>query len=511
MLKKMVCMLALLAHAAYSELGLAPIFNDGAVLQCEMSVNIWGKADPGATVTVTFAGQSKFAVTSDSGKWLVRLDPMSASSEPRKLTVVSSVGSQTSSIDNVVVGEVWLASGQSNMAFGLGSDKQGATWTAQTIPEIHYVLVPRKTGIPVERDYTSEELAWKCFEPGQNARMSAVSFYFAHKIKQETGRQIGIIQSAAAGTPIQAWTPISVLDAHPKLKHFANSIRAGIARGRSKEVCLAEVEADHQWYLANREWQKTKEGSQPVRPEVKDGNPWFHRSPTVLYKNMIEPLAQYTVRGILWYQGENNIGNPPEYQVMFPGMIQAWRSAWSRPEFPFYFVQMPAWSSSAPWAEFRAAQAVARETLDHVGMAVTIDCGEKNDIHPKNKQPVGERLARLALDEVYGLDVVSRGPVVQTLEKVSDRMRVVFQCSENGLKTSDGKDGVPGFEVAGTDGAYHPAWAHIVGKDTVDLICSDVREPVSVRYAWASWIEPPVTLQNSAGLPAEPFTCDLLK
>jgi sialate O-acetylesterase len=391
------------------------------------------------------------------------------------------------------------------MAFGLGSDEQGATWTVQTIPELHYVLVPRKTGIPVERDFTPQELAWKSFTPGQNAALSAVSFYFAKEIKDATGRQVGIIQSAAAGTPIQAWTPITVLDAHPQLKHFADSIRAGIARGRGKEECLAEVEADHQWYLANREWQKTKEGSQPVRPEVKDGNPWFHRSPTVLYKNMIEPLTQYTVRGILWYQGENNTGNPPEYQVMFPAMIQSWRSAWIRPDLPFYFVQLPAWNSTAPWAEFRAAQAVARETLDHVGMAVAIDCGEKDNIHPKNKQPVGDRLARLALADVYGLPVVSRGPVFQTLEKIGDRIRVVFQCSENGLKTSDGKADVPGFEVAGADGAFHVAAAHIVGKDTVELISSEVREPESVRYAWHSWIEPPVTLRNSVGLPAEPF------
>ncbi|QHI69945.1 sialate O-acetylesterase [Tichowtungia aerotolerans] len=509
MLNKTICILSVLAQFACAELGFAPVFNDGAVLQCEMPVNIWGTADPGATVTVSFAGQTKTAVADSSKHWKIVLDPMSASSEPRELSVLSSVGNQKSSIDNVVVGEVWLASGQSNMAFGLGGDKQGAKWTAKTLPELHYILVPRKTGIPVERDYTSKELAWKSFKPGQSGPMSAVAFYFAKEIKDATGRQVGIIQSAAAGTPIQAWTPISALDAHPRLKPFADNIRAGIARGRSKEVCLAEVEADHQWYLANREWQKTKEGPQPVRSKVKAGNPWFHRSPTVLYKNMIEPLTQYTVRGILWYQGENNIGNPPEYQVMFPAMIEAWRSAWNRPDLPFLFVQLPGWSSPAPWAEFRAAQAVARETLGNVGMAVAIDCGEKNDIHPKNKQPVGERLARLALADVYGQDVVSRGPLFQTLKKVSGRIQVVFQCSGNGLKTSDGKADLPGFEVAGVDGVYHAALAHIVGKDTVDLVCSDVRKPVSVRYAWASWIEPPVTLQNSAGLPAEPFQGDL--
>ncbi len=503
-----LCVL-LLPVVVWAELSLAPIFNDGAVLQCEMPVNIWGAADPGAEVTVSFAGQQKTAVADSSNHWKIVLDPMPASSEPRNLEVQSSIGNRKSSIGNVTVGEVWLASGQSNMAFGLGGDKDGAKWVAQTIPGIRYVLVPRKTGIPVERDYTPRELNWKSFKPGQNGAMSAVSFYFAKEIGEAVGRPVGIVQSAAAGTPIQAWTPIDVLDARPELKHFADSIRAGVARGRGKEECLAEVEADHQWYLANREWQKTKEGPQPVRPEVKDGNPWFFRSPTVLYKNMIEPLTPYTVRGILWYQGENNIGNPGGYQVMFPAMIQAWRGAWNRPDLPFLFVQMPAWSSAAPWPEFRAVQAAVRDALEHTGMAVTIDCGEKNNIHPKNKQPVGERLARLALADVYGQNVVCVGPCFQCLEKTDEKLRVVFQCSEAGLCTSDSKADVPGFEVAGADGKYHPAQARIVSKDTVELNCPDVKEPVSVRYAWKSWVEPPVTLQNSAGLPAEPFSAEL--
>lgn len=504
--KKIIFLLVgVLVQISGAELSLAPIFNDGALLQCEMPVNVWGQADPGETVTVSFAGQTKTAVADSSKHWKIVLDPMAASSEPRILT--ASVGSQKSEIVNVIVGEVWLASGQSNMAFMLGGSDGAAEWLAKTLPEIRFIKVPRKTGLPVEREYTSMELAWKTFAPGQNAGMSAVCFYFSEYVRQAIGRPVGILQSASPGTPCEAWTPLWALDARPELKPLAEIIRSGIANGRSRAECVAEVEANTQWFLANRKWKKTKEGPAPVNPGPVDrGNPWFQRAPTVLYENMIKLLLPYTARGVIWYQGEANSWKPDQYRVLFPAMIEAWRKAAGRPDWPFFFVQLPAYGHSNPdWSLLRAAQTLTRDTVPNTGMALAIDVGEKNNLHPTRKQPVGERLARLALDQVYGRKVVSRGPAFQTLEKDGGIVRVIFQYSEKGLKTSDGQPDVPGFDVAGTDGVFHSAQARIVGKSTVELSGSNVKDPVSVRYAWHGWMEPPVTLENSAGLPAEPF------
>jgi sialate O-acetylesterase len=226
----------------------------------------------------------------------------------------------------------------------------------------------------------------------------------------------------------------------------------------------------------------------------------------VLYENMIAPLIPYTTRGVIWYQGEANADRPDEYRILFPALIDAWRTAWNRPDWPFFFVQLAAYGETTPsWKELCAAQTFTRDTVKNTGMALAIDCGDKTNIHPPAKQPVGERLARLALDQVYQQKVVSRGPAVQTLEKTIGTVRVVFQGSENGLKTSDGKAEIPGFELAGADGKFYPAQARLIAKDTVELTCPEVQKPETVRYAWATWPEPPVTLQNSAGLPTEPF------
>jgi sialate O-acetylesterase len=500
-----VCLLA--GRVQGATLSLAPIFNDGAVLQCEMPVNIWGKADPGATVTVSFAGQEKTAVADLKGSWKLQLDPMSASSKPQTLVAVSSIENQKSEIANVVIGEVWLATGQSNMEVPLSGADDGAERLKMTIPDIRFVKVPKKTGLPVEKEFTAAELAWKKFAPPENKGIAAVAFYFAEQIQQKTGRQIGIIQCSYGGTTCEAWTPEWALNEKTELKYLADEIRKGLASGKTKEQWQKEDADFWVFWRARNEWNKTKQGPPPASvPQPGLDNPWNSKSPTVLYENMLRPLIPYTARGVIWYQGESNAGKPEEYRVLFPALIEAWRKAWNRPDWPFFFVQLASYAHPAQdYSGLRAAQTFTRDTLKNTGMALAIDCGEKDNIHPRVKQPVGERLARLALDQVYKQAVVSRGPDFQSLEKNSGKVRVVFKYAENGLKTSDGKPEVPGFEVAAKDGKYYPARACITGNDTVELTSPEVAAPVSVRYAWCGWIEPPVTLQNSAGLPTEPF------
>jgi len=501
-------LLLILSFSASAELSFAPIFNDGAVLQCDMPVNVWGTAGPGETVIVSFAGQSKTAVASESGKWQVQLDPLKASAEPCTLT--ASIGSRQSSIGNVLVGEVWLATGQSNMVMPLQNTFGGEERLKMTLPEIRFAKVPQQTGLP-PKPMNADQLKWKEFTPGPNKEIAAVAFYFAEYLQKQVGGVIGIIQSSYGGTPCQAWTPEWALDAEPTLKYYADAIRRGVTANKSPAEWQVEIDTFWAQNKAWGEWQKTKQGTKPPQPQRPSAeNPFFQQNAVLLYENMITPIVPYTARGIIWYQGEGNASKPEEYRVLFPAMIGAWRKVWNRPDMPFYFVQLAAFGhQTLDWPALRAAQSFTRDTVPNTGMALAIDCGEKKDIHPRAKQPVGERLARLALAGVYGQDVVCLGPRFQSLENTDGKVRVVFQCVENGLETSGGTAEVSGFEVAGPEGVFHPAAAHIVAKDTVELICAEVNHPASVRYAWHNWIEPPVTLQNSAGLPAEPFNLRL--
>ena len=400
-MKSTDCMLVLLCLAAgvRAELSFAPVFNDGAVLQCDMPVNIWGKADPGATVTVSFAGQDKTTVASDRGEWQVVLDPMEASAESRKLTVSSSIENQKSEISNVVVGEVWLASGQSNMVRPLHVAHGGAERLNETIPAIRFVVVPQKTGVPVEQPLIAAELNWNLFSPANNRRIAAVAFFFAEEIYKKTGRPVGILQSAVGGTHAHVWTPLFALRAHPELQRYVELCRKRETSGKTDEEWKKELSDFDQFRMAQTEWEKKKDGSPPKAvPAPGFENPFYTRYPGVFFENMIAPLVPYTARGVIWYQGEANTGGAEEYRVLFPVLIDAWRKVWGRSDWPFFFVQMAAYDTKENFAGLRSAQTFTRDTVPNTGMALAIDCGDRKDIHPWAKQPVGERLARLALD-----------------------------------------------------------------------------------------------------------------
>jgi sialate O-acetylesterase len=495
----------ILVAGARAEVAFAPIFNNGAVLQCEMPVNVWGKSTPGAGLEIRLDGKKVANTEADAeGNWKAIL-PTQPPGGPHTLEAVS--GEEAVKLADILFGEVWLATGQSNMFVPLINTDNGPDRLAKTIPEIRFVKVPRTFGLPSKSKLTAADLGWSTFKPGPNKEISAVAFYFAEKLQTETGRQVGIIQSSYGGMPCQAWTPEWALNERPELKYYADAVKKALAAGKSEQQWNDDANALDKWQKDLKQWMETKAGPRPVNPGPQDlGNPYSPKTATTLYENMIAPLVPYTARGVIWYQGEANAQNPEEYRTLFPAMINAWRKVWNRPDWPFYFVQLAAYEpKNQDWAAQRAAQTFARDTVPHTGMALAIDCGEKNDIHPKKKQPVGERLARLALANVYGKTIASRGPSLLAFEKSNGSLRVNFQGSENGLQTSDGKPEVPGFEVSGSDGVFHAAQAKIVSTSSVELTCSEVADPLSVRYAWANWPEPPVTLQNSAGLPAEPF------
>lgn len=502
-------LLALVLPAPLGAVEFAPLFNDGAVLQAGLPVNVWGRAEPGTAVTVSFAGQEKTTATDEQGRWMLQLDPLEPSTEPR--TLAASGAGSTKSIAHVVVGEVWIAAGQSNMALPLAKSEGGAAALARTVPMIRFVIVPRQSGLPA-RPFEPGQLPWRTFAPADNRALAAVAFHFAEDLQKRQGGAVGIIQSSVGGTPAEAWTPLAALQGHPELRSHADLITQSLAR-RPPEDWRREVEDYDKLRIAMKQWSRTKQGPRPQPvPKPGPGNPWFLGSPTVLYENMIVPLVPYTARGVIWYQGESNASQADEYRILFPALIGAWREAWQRPNWPFLFVQLAAFDDPKPERNFpalRAAQSFTRDTVPHTGMAVAIDAGERNDIHPKFKQPVGERLARLALAQVYGREVAARGPVMSGAKAGDGTLVVTFDHARTTLKTSDGRKEVSGFEVAGPDGKFHAATARLAGSAGVALECAAVTEPVSVRYAWSDWIEPPVTLQNSDGLPAEPGQLDL--
>ena len=507
----LLSLLALLGipEQVLGEIRFAPILNDGAVLQCEMPANIWGKANPDAEIEVKLDGRAVAKSAADSGgRWQVAL-PAQAPGGPHIIEVEA--GSETAKLNDVWFGEVWLAGGQSNMQWPLAGSNRGEEFAQATIPEIRFVTVPFKVGLPVEKEFTSKELAWQNFQPGAHHKISGVAFFFAQKLQPAVGRKIGIIQCPIGGTPCEAWTPLSTLESVPELRPMAEKIKQGMEKKTAAEW-KAETDSYNAKNKVYAEWAKTRQGPEPEKPKIpQTDNPWFFQSPSVLYANMVEPLVPYTTRGVIWYQGEANAGNPDQYRVLFPAMIEAWRTAWKRADWPFLFVQLSGFGKLLPpgdwWPKLRAVQAWTRDTVPNTGMAVAIDCGEKMDIHPKAKQPVGERLALLALNQVYGQNLTARSPLLKAAMGLPEgKVRVVFDHYAEGLKSSDGAAEIPGFELAGSDGKFQAASARIAAADTIELECPTVSNPASVRYAWVSWPEPPLTLQNSAGLPAEPFS-----
>jgi sialate O-acetylesterase len=488
---------------------LAPVFNSGAVLQCEMPARVWGTAAAGTAVSLLLDEKQVAETTAEAdGRWMVEI-PAQQPGGPHALEVRGADGSAR--VEDVWFGEVWIASGQSNMVRPLTTSEGGEETLDRNVPDIRFVLVPQKTGLPAADTFTARDLAWHTFAPPANRRLSAVAFFFADRIREETGRRIGVLQTAVGGTHAHVWMPLAALEGKSALGKYVELDRKAKAANKTPEQWKKEIKDQVDYKKARAAWEKTKSGEPPaVVPPPGLENPFGTKAPAVLWENMVVPLIPYTARGVIWYQGEANAGGHDEYRVLFPALIAAWRQAWERPDWPFLFVQLAAFGElegkppAGDWPALRAAQAFTRDTVPHTGMAVALDSGEKADIHPRFKKPVGERLARLALAQVYGRDLAARGPLLARAENHDGKILLAFDHAGSGLKTSDGQPEVPGFEAAGSDGTFHPATARITGPSTIELTCAGVRAPAAVRYAWHDWVEPPVTLQNADGLPAEP-------
>ncbi|MDZ4199876.1 MAG: sialate O-acetylesterase [Kiritimatiellia bacterium] len=475
------------------------LFTEGAIVQQGVSVPVWGTAEPGETVTVTFADQTKQAMADAQGNWVIRLNPMAASAEPRVLVAIGQRPEARLEIPGVLVGEVWVCSGQSNMQWSLGQS-EGGTNAAQQVqdPLFRLFKVPN-----IMSDTPLQQVAgrWTSSEFSNSIQASGVAFFFGRELRAARNVPVGLILTSWGGTPAEAWMPRALLESDPEFQAILDQ------HARAVDVYTPEkAEADFQRNLANwsNQVEKARAENRPVpyRPRLQVHPSESPTRPGSLYNAMIHPLLPYALAGAIWYQGESNAGRAKQYETLFPAMIQNWRQAWGLGDFPFLFVQIAPYHGMGP--AIREAQLVAWQNTPGTMMVVTADVGEEADIHPRKKEPVGARLARAARAVAYGEDIVYSGPVYRALRVEGNRVSLEFDHIGSGLTAAEG--GLQDFEIAASGTTnFVPAIAVIEG-DRVIVQSPDVAAPGAVRYAWKNWFVG--SLFNQEGLPATPFRTD---
>jgi len=445
-----------LAPVAWAEVRLPAIFGDNLVLQQTTEAPIWGWADANEKVTVSFGEQTVTATADAQGKWKTAVKTPSFGG-PFTLKVAGK--DSTIQRKNVLVGEVWVCSGQSNMEWSVrrATNPDEEIANAQ-YPEIRLFTVRKSVSDTPVDDCQGQ---WAECSPESVGDFSAVAYYFGRKLHKELGIPVGLINTSWGGTRAEAWTSAEGLAGEP-------------------------------------DFQPILDRSKPFKP----GNP--HQG-SVLYNGMLHPVVPFAIRGAIWYQGESNVGRAVQYARLFPAMIGDWRKQWGQGDFAFLFVQLAPfhYGNNGLLPELWDAQLKTLKTVENTGMAVTTDIGDFRDIHPKNKQDVGARLARWALADTYGKEVVKSGPIYTGMEVEHGAVRVRFDHAQ-GLKSRDGKP-LTDFTIAGEDGEFAPATAEIDGETV--LVKSDaVQDPVAVRCGWNNTVNP--NLVNGEGLPASPFRTD---
>ncbi len=467
-----------LAFPGAAAVRLPALLSDHMVLQRDGPVRIWGWADPGEVVHVSFQEQHPAATADSAGRWEVFLKPLrsGASSE----MIVSA--SNRIVIHDVLVGEVWVASGQSNMEMQLRLAQDGEREIARSnYPGIRLFEVERRVA---DAPSANAGGSWRLCSPESARVTSAVGFFFARDLHRAIRVPVGLIHASWRGSAAQPWISRSALKSEPKLRPYLDDWVESLAR----------------YPQAIEEWKNA-----PSRSPRKAAGPGDAPSPSGLYNAMVAPLTPYRIRGVIWYQGESNAENEADaylYRSVFPVLIEDWRSAWRQGDFPFLFVQLANMTDRPWWPLLRESQSKALK-LRNTAVAFTIDVGDPQDGHPKNKQPVGARLALAARAVAYGERIEYSGPAFREVTREGDALRVWFDHIGSGLMVKGPK--LSGFLVAGTDGRFVAAEATIEGSSVV-VRSAGTPVPTAVRYAWAD--NPGANLYNREGLPAGPFRTD---
>lgn len=481
---------------ALADVTLAPLFQKGAVLQRDMPVPVWGAASPGEKVTVQFAGQTVSAAADDAGRWQVELAPLTASQEGRDLVVE---GKNKIVLSDILVGEVWLCNGQSNMEWPLkNSPEPEKVLAAARFPLIRQFKVAIAS---TEQPSATAEGNWVSCSPETAGLFTAVGYYFATALQPKLDVPIGLINDSWGGTKIEAWMSAEARAAFPSIeerwKIALKDLPAKTAAYEKERIAFKQKAQEAK--AAGTPFDFKKYPKPPPGPGTKE-------APGGLFNGMTAPLVPYAIRGVLWYQGEGNTGRHEEYARLLPAYIQDLRKKWHNETMPFFFVQLPNYITKADaatkWPEFRQAQASVL-SVSHTGMAVTIDVGGEG--HPPDKTAVGQRLARLAEVQVYKLATGdATGPLAIKATNGGGLIKISFDQAESGLKA---KGQLEGFEVAYADGTFQPA-ENVTLEGSVALLTITAGSiPTKVRYAWKN--NPPAPLYNGQGLPAAPFQLDI--
>jgi sialate O-acetylesterase len=532
--------------ALRAEVKLPAIFGDHMVLQQGLKLPVWGTAAPGETVTVAVGTETAKATADANGHWRVDLPPIAGASAPLTMTVT---GTNKLTFSDVLIGDVWVCSGQSNMGFSLGGgmtfggvNDSATVVAAANDPQLRLFEVAKADAIDPQSDTKG---SWVLCTPETAAPFSAVGYLFGHELRQALNRPIGLIQSAYGGTPAQAWTSLSGLEKEPALqpyvdevnRHKANFAQASadypakMAAYQQKVAAFRQSDAAKADAKILRAWQQAVAAAKaagqnppprpapghrpPMPPPTPDGGP---RAPTVLFNAMIAPVIPYAIKGVAWYQGENNHTEGKDYRTIFGNMIRDWREKWGEGDFPFVYVQLANFKGNGPiqnWPYVRESQ-LKTLALPNTGMAVAVDVGNPENIHPTDKQDVAHRLVLAARHVAYGQNLVYSGPIYDAMQVTGNAIRVTFTQPGGGLIVGSapwvppGQQPVPtdklaGFEIAGADKHFVAADAKIDGNAVV-VSSPSVPAPVAVRYDWAN--TPRGNLYNKEMLPASPFRTD---
>jgi sialate O-acetylesterase len=499
-----VPILTCLAGGIHAELRLPAIIGDHMVLQQGQSNPIWGWDDPATTVTVSIAGQTHTAVASAEGKWTVTLQSLPANAEP---TVMTIEGTSRRELGDVLVGEVWMCSGQSNMGFSLGGDWKGEIESlASRHPNLRLISVPQVGTQELKDDFNG---AWESATPENCRGFSAVGFYYGRYLHEILGVPVGLIDNAWGGSAAEAWVRRETLEKDERFKTLLDG-------WREREAQLGSAETRANYEKAMLEWngaaEKARAEGKPVpgQPSNPDQLLSGNSRPGNIFAGVLHPTLGYGIKGVIWYQGESNAGRAWEYAQLFPLMIEQWRAEWKQGDFPFYWVQLADFMAEksepgeSAWAELRESQTKTM-ALPNTGEAVIIDLGEGNDIHPKNKYDVAARLVRWALARDYGMKLECQSPAYQEMRIEENKAILTFDHVGGGLRTVDIKE-VKGFAICGEDRNWVWADAEIKGENTIAVWNDAIAVPVAVRYAWAD--NPVCNVYSKVGLPMTPFRTD---
>jgi sialate O-acetylesterase len=493
------------ATAARADVSLNNMFGDHMVLQQGIKNKVWGKADAGEGVTVTFAGQTKTATAAPDGSWHVFLDPVAEYGGPHVLAVK---GKNEISFQDVLVGEVWVCSGQSNMQWGVNqANDPDIEKAAAKFPLIRLVSVPQVGTQEPQWNFNGK---WQVCSPETVGNFSAVGYFFGRQLHQTLGVPVGLINNAWGGSAAEAWVKRDKLAAHDTLKAIHER---WVKQESEVEAAIKGFPAKLEQWKAAVEKAKAEGKPAPEQPKrPNDGNLKGNHRPGNIHAGVLSPSIGYGIRGAIWYQGESNAGRAWQYRTLFPFMIASWREEWGLGDFPFYWVQLADYKAEkaepgdSDWAELREAQTLTMKALPATGEAVIIDIGEGKDIHPKNKQDVAKRLARWALAETYKLpDIACRSPLYKGMTKEGNKIILEFDNVTGGWRPFDVAEPV-GFTIAGEDRGFVPAKASIRQDGRIEVWSDAVAAPVAVRYAWAD--NPVSNMYSGAGLPLTPFRTD---